>query len=115
MAGNSVEQSILSMSDADFLNAPMPTFESASSHEQTETQAEKKEDVEVETTTTQAENTEDTETETTEEVNTSIEQETQSADTQEGTESTEQENKSAEDKPEVADAQAQTIIKRWPP
>jgi hypothetical protein len=37
MSGNSVEQSILSMSDADFLNAPMPTFESASSHEQQET------------------------------------------------------------------------------
>ena len=48
MAGNSVEQSILSMSDADFLNAPMPTFESASSHEQTETQTEKKEEVETE-------------------------------------------------------------------
>lgn len=107
MAGNSVEQSILSMSDADFLNAPMPTFESASSHEQTETQTEKKEEVEVETTTTQAEDTEDTETQTTEEVDTPTEQETQSTDTQEGTESTEQENKSTEAEPEVADAQAQ--------
>lgn len=107
MAGNSVEQSILSMSDADFLNAPMPTFESASSHEQTETQTEKKEEVEVETTTTQTEDTEDTETETTEEVDTSTEQETQSTDTHEGTESTEQENKSTEVEPKVADAQAQ--------
>lgn len=107
MAGNSVEQSILSMSDADFLNAPMPTFESASSHEQTETQTEKKEEVEVETTTTQTEDTEDTETQTTEEVDTSTEQETQSTDTHEGTESTEQENKSTEVEPEVADAQAQ--------
>lgn len=107
MAGNSVEQSILSMSDADFLNAPMPTFESASSHEQTETQTEKKEEVEVETTTTQAEDTEDTETETTEEVNTSTEQETQTTNAQEGTESTEQENKSTEAESGVADAQAQ--------
>lgn len=107
MAGNSVEQSILSMSDADFLNAPMPTFESASSHEQTETQTEKKEEVEVETTTTQTEDTEDTETQTTEEVDTSTEQETQSTDTHEGTESTEQENKSTEVEPKVADAQAQ--------
>lgn len=107
MAGNSVEQSILSMSDADFLNAPMPTFESASSHEQTETQTEKKEEVEVETTTTQTEDTENTETQTTEEVDTSTEQETQSTDTHEGTESTEQENKSTEVEPKVADAQAQ--------
>lgn len=107
MAGNSVEQSILSMSDADFLNAPMPTFESASSHEQTETQTEKKEEVEVETTTTQDEDTTDTEVETTEEGNIPTEQETQSADTQKNVESTEQENKSAEGEPEVADAQAQ--------
>ena len=36
MSGNSEEHSVLSMSDADFLNVPMPTFESASSIEQQE-------------------------------------------------------------------------------
>lgn len=107
MAGNSVEQSILSMSDADFLNAPMPTFESASSHEQMETQTEKKEEVEVDTTTAQDEDTTDTEVETTEEGNTSTEEETQTTTTQEETELTEQEKEPTEGKTEVADAQAQ--------
>ena len=46
MSGNSEEHSVLSMSDADFLNAPMPTFESASSIEQQE--EEQPEEVEVE-------------------------------------------------------------------
>lgn len=108
MAGNSVEQSILSMSDADFLNAPMPTFESASSHEQTETQTEKKEEVEVDTTATQPEDVEDIENKgPEEEENVSIEQETQSDDTQKETELAEQENDTTKDEPEIVDAQAQ--------
>lgn len=107
MAGNSVEQSILSMSDADFLNAPMPTFESASSHEQQETQTPKKEEVEVETTTTQAEETEVTEAETTEETNISTEQKTQTTETQEEIETDEETTETTKDKTEVADAQTQ--------
>lgn len=108
MAGNSVEQSILSMSDADFLNAPMPTFESASSHEQTETQTEKKEEVEVDTTVTQPEDVEDIENKgPEEEENVSTEQETQSYDTQKETELAEQENDTTKDEPEIVDAQAQ--------
>lgn len=108
MAGNSVEQSILSMSDADFLNAPMPTFESASSHEQTETQTEKKEEVEVDTTATQPEDVEDIENKgPEEEENVSTEQETQSDDTQKETELAEQENDTTKDEPEIVDAQAQ--------
>ena len=108
MAGNSVEQSILSMSDADFLNAPMPTFESASSHEQTETQTEKKEEVEVDTTATQPEDVEDIENKGPEEKeNVSTEQETQSDDTQKETELAEQENDTTKDEPEIVDAQAQ--------
>lgn len=107
MAGNSVEQSILSMSDADFLNAPMPTFESASSHEQTETQTEKKEEVEVDTTATQPEDVEDIENKGPEEENVSTEQETQSDDTQKETELAEQENDTTKDEPEIVDAQAQ--------
>ena len=108
MAGNSVEQSILSMSDADFLNAPMPTFESASSHEQTETQTEKKEEVEVDTTATQPEDVEDIENKgSEEEENVSTEQETQSDDTQKETELAEQENDTTKDEPEIVDAQAQ--------
>lgn len=108
MAGNSVEQSILSMSDTDFLNAPMPTFESASSHEQTETQTEKKEEVEVDTTATQPEDVEDIENKgPEEEENVSTEQETQSDDTQKETELAEQENDTTKDEPEIVDAQAQ--------
>lgn len=60
MSGNSVEQSILAMSDADFLNAPMPTFKSASSQEQQEADNTQEQDVEKNTTTdTQEDNPDD--------------------------------------------------------
>ncbi len=85
MSGNSVEQSILAMSDADFLKAPMPTFESASSQEQQEEQ------------TTEQEQTTDTQTQeqTTEE---SVEQENEQE--QQDTETETEESETETEKPE---------------
>lgn len=88
MSGNSVEQSILAMSDADFLKAPMPTFESASSQEQQETtQEQATQEQEVETTQEQVEEI----TTTTEEETTTTEEQEQNQDTE-----TTEENKSEE-------------------
>ena len=103
MSGNSVEQSILAMSDADFLKAPMPTFESASSQEQQETtQEQATEEQEVETTQEQVEETNTT----TEEETTTTEEQEQNQDTE-----TTEENKS-EETTEVETGSAEEQLKK---
>lgn len=94
MSGNSVEQSILGMSDADFLNAPMPTFESASSFEQQENTQEQ--DTEEEVLTTE-ENTSE------EEINTSDE----SVEENEETESTEESEENQTEEVKITNAEEQ--------
>lgn len=103
MSGNSVEQSILAMSDADFLKAPMPTFESASSQEQQETtQEQTAQEQEVETTQEQVEET----TTTTEEETTTTEEQEQNQNTE-----TTEENKS-EETTEVETGSAEEQLKK---
>lgn len=105
---DSINQSVLGMSDADFLKQPMPTFESASSQEEQVEEVQQTE--ETEDTSTQAEEQETT----VEQSEQTTEQSTQEDNTQEQTTETQTEATSeettAEDKQtseNVLDAEAQ--------
>lgn len=109
MYGNSVEQSILAMSDADFLNAPMPTFESASSQEQQEADNTQEQDIEETTTTanTQEDNQEDNIPDEQDNVNVTTE-ENNSEDTNEEDNASTEEDKTQE--VDTADAQLKKLF-----
>ena len=104
MSGNSVEQSILAMSDADFLKAPMPTFESASSQEQQETNQEQTtEETEVETTQQNEE---------VEQTTTTTEQETTTEEITDENQETNTENQETETTQEVETGSAEEQLKK---
>ena len=105
---DSINQSVLGMSDADFLKQPMPTFESASSQEEQVEEVQQTEETEDTSTQTQEQET------TTEESEETTEQTTQEDNTQEQTTETQTETTSEESNTEeqttsdnVSDAETQ--------
>lgn len=104
---DSINQSVLGMSDADFLKQPMPTFESASSQEEQVEEVQQTEETKETSTQTQEENHETTEQTTEQETqeNTTEEQNETETHTEENNQETNTEEKNTSDS--VPDAETQ--------
>ncbi len=107
---DSINQSVLGMSDADFLKQPMPTFESASSQEDAVEEVQQTEETQETSTQTQEETTENTE-ETTEQETQENTQETETeTQSNETTEDTNTEDTNSSDSSPDAEAQLKKLM-----